>query len=751
MAYRLVCIYEIYDSSRLELRIEVSLDKGKSVSRFERKINIDQLLRDEDAINSQLLPLLNQVGLSSQPFRIPEVFLHDPTVIRILKYSPWTYVQNNGKGSIKKAKCPLLSVSNKDHSIGKLLGGELYIENPSNWKHNILVRFRYQGAVSSFLPQYSSIPFLSDGSLYVRDYEQESKMLLELANNYDSEHGTLSFDEFDTKRLLELNSKGWTIYVAKNDGQKKQLTVHSNSSGIVWFSTADYTAEDFAQQLLDGYLHNRNFRESDGNITIFKKQDVVESTDENIVKQLNISRDVSRIYSSSDQLSEKEIIYVEENIRTKLNAKLRSYQKEGVLWLLTQRKNKHGCLLADEMGLGKTIQIISYLLSIQTDKRCLIIAPTSITYNWKDEVLRFAPSLISRLCIVSYDMLRIHLEEYQELQFDTIVIDEAQIIKNRNTKKYQAISQLQCHHKIILTGTPIENSIDELWSHFVQLMPEMQILYKRLHSLGVQNFHETYVELTGKLLKPFILRRTKNEVLKDLPELTEKTIYVELSDVERKVYDNIHAFVLQALKTGVTGRLNSIVLESLLRLRQTCVSIDLLPKHLSHTNEKESSKLNIALDYIKQFLSEGRKILVFSQFVGALHQMESILELANIKFVKLYGDTTDRKTPVLQFNTDQSICVFLISLKAGGVGLNLTSADRVILLDDWWNPAVEDQAMGRAHRIGQKNNVLALRLVCKDTVEEKILLLQERKRHTIDMFNSVSNQLTMEELKELIL
>ena len=243
----------------------------------------------------------------------------------------------------------------------------------------------------------------------------------------------------------------------------------------------------------------------------------------------------------------------------------------------------------------------------------------------------------------------------------------------------------------------------------------------------------------------------KTAVLLDLPERTEKTIYVELSEQERDVYRRVHTTILQAFASGVSGRISSIALEGLLRLRQACVSPSLLPRSVcSDANITPSSKLSTALDYIETFRSEHRQVLVFSQFVSALHQMEELLQQRNIRFVTLYGDTRDRSTPVSQFQSDNDITVFLISLKAGGVGLNLTAADRVILLDDWWNPAVEDQAMGRAHRIGQQRNVLVLRLVCKDTVEEKILQLQDQKRQTINLFNATTDKLSLEELRSLL-
>lgn len=750
MAYRLVCIYEKFAHALPQVRVEVSLDTGKSVSRFERKVNVEQLYQDEAIRHSDLLALLNQSGLSSQPFRIDEKLLQSRIVVEMLDKQSYSFTQSNAKASIKKAKCPLIRYQVINYPKGLLLGGELYINDIANWHQNVFVRFRYEGAITAFFPWYTEIPYIANGELRVRDRELENQMLSEIENWFDRETGTLAFDDFDVHTLSDLVNKGWNIYVpSKKDGYKP-IKAHRSRSGIVWFSTEDYEESTFAQQLLDGFLYGRNYSEFDGKITLFQKQDLLKNDGETLLQPFISPKDVNQLYKPCVPLTQLEDTRMQELLNLHLHAQLRPYQMEGVKWLQVQRKNGHGCLLADEMGLGKTIQVLSHLLCLQTSDRHLIIAPTSLKFNWRNEIECFTPSLSHQIDIVSYDMLRIHIEEYVGQQYDTIIIDEAQIIKNRDTKKYQAISQLRCAHKIILTGTPIENSIEEIWSLFMIVMPELRLLHKKLYAIKAQCVQDSYIELTGRFLKPFILRRVKKDVLSDLPTVIQKTVYVELSEQERKVYDNVHLSVLHALKTGVTGRVNSLVLEALLRLRQACISPKLLPLSLSHVGEIQSTKLNLALDYVTQFISAGSKVLVFSQFVGALHELESMLSKNGVRFATLYGDTHDRQSVVETFNRDSAVGVFLISLKAGGVGLNLTKADKVLLLDDWWNPAVEDQAIGRAHRIGQLNNVLVLRLVCKDTVEEKILLLQEQKRQTVDLFNGVKENISMDEIKELV-
>ena len=737
MSYRLLCISEQYAKPIPAIRVEVCLEgNSKTIAPFQRKVTLSDIQKSGISTSNELISLLNHAGLSTQPFRIPHRLLENPLVQHVIICHPYNFVESAPKGSIKKGQIKLPSNNQTDKiKIGRLIGGELYISNINSWHHNLQVRLRYADALSSFYPTFSSLPFVtSDNKLFQRDYDAESSLLSKLGDSYDAATATLNLDEPDTQQLQEFVNNGWTLYVPNQEQKLSKAYAHREPSGIIWFSTEDISSSEFAQQLLDGYLNSRNYHESDGHITIFQRKDAEKSDDKTTIKLLGGTTDVLQLYQENVPLSSSERQFIKDTINKKILATLRTYQEDGVFWLQQQRKNHHGCLLADEMGLGKTLQVIAHLCCLDVQVQHLIIAPTSLIYNWQNEILRFAPQLMPQLTLVSYDMLRIHLEDYINHHYDTIIIDEAQIVKNRQTKKYQAISKLDCKHKIILTGTPIENSIEELWSHFMMLMPPLKSLYQRLHRLGVQTQPETYISITSKLLKPFILRREKQVVLSDLPERLEKIIFIELTDQERKNYQNIHTAILQAFATGLSGRLSSIALEGLLRLRQACIP----------------SKFPVAIDYIDAFRSEGHQVLVFSQFVTALHQMESKLQEAGIRFVTLYGDTRDRKTPVERFQSDSSITVFLISLKAGGVGLNLTAANRVILLDDWWNPAVEDQAMGRSHRIGQKKNVLALRLVCKDTVEEKILLLQNRKRQTTEQFNAANEHLSLEDLKALI-
>lgn len=463
-----------------------------------------------------------------------------------------------------------------------------------------------------------------------------------------------------------------------------------------------------------------------------------------------------------EALTEDEKETVRQTVERDFRAKLRSYQWEGVYWLATMRKKQCGCVLADEMGLGKTLQVLAHLLA-SGDERSLIVVPTSLVGNWDAEIRRFVPSwegqvalnervpdMAKRVHIISYELLRRNIGHYRMVLFDTLVLDEAQVLKNDGTQKHKVISQLDFGHGIVMTGTPIENAVDDVWSYFYIMMPGMRAVHDRLKKLADgETRTDAFLKVSSKLLNPFILRRTKAEYLKELPERTERNIYVTLDKEERAVYERVRKVFGKAMKDGTSGRVTSIALEALLRLRQACVSVNLLPPALYKGGRRMSSKMQLALGLIASLGTED-KMIVFSQFVQALEEMEGYLREVGVKYVSLYGTTTDRETPVKAFQNDAGVRVFLSSIKAGGVGLNLTAADYVLLMDDWWNPAVEAQAFSRAYRIGQQRNVDVVRLVCKDTVEEKILELQQQKQMTADVFNMSGGKLSVEELRGLV-
>jgi superfamily II DNA or RNA helicase len=420
-----------------------------------------------------------------------------------------------------------------------------------------------------------------------------------------------------------------------------------------------------------------------------------------------------------------------------LTATLRPYQRVGINWLCFLRDAGLGALLADDMGLGKTLQTLCAIRG-----RTLIVAPKSVVHNWQIEAQRFRPTLRTALyqgpkreidakadlTITSYAIMRLDADRLAEESWDTIVLDEAQAIKNPDSQVSRAAYGLKGKFCVALTGTPLENRLEELWSilYFSHrgLLPGRSRFRER-YSLPIEQGDNTrFAELRQKT-KPFILRRMKREVAPELPPRTDMILEVELDATEREVYSAVRAAtlhdVLEKLKEGGNVLL---ALEALLRLRQAACHPALVPgQHAAN-----SSKVEALLESLEQVVAENHKALVFSQWTSLLDLVEPHLRASSIPFGRLDGSTRDRAAVVREFQSEAGPPVLLTSLKAGGTGLNLTAADHVFLLDPWWNPAVEDQAADRAHRIGQERPVMVYRLIAKDTVEEGILALQSKKR-----------------------
>jgi superfamily II DNA or RNA helicase len=437
-----------------------------------------------------------------------------------------------------------------------------------------------------------------------------------------------------------------------------------------------------------------------------------------------------------------------------LRSQLRGYQKEGVDWLHFLKRAELGALLADDMGLGKTVQALSVL-----EGRCLVAAPTSVLRNWMEEARSFRPELSlsfyhgrdrrldpdANLTVTSHALLRLDQERLAPVPWDVVILDEAQAIRNPDTELARAAYALSARFRMSLSGTPIENRLVDLWSQFHFLNPGL------LGSLS--SFEERYdsAESLTRLrerIRPFFLRRLKREVAPELPPRTESTLVAELSPSERELYDALRL----AARRDVVEKLQKggsvlAVLETLLRLRQAACHPTLVPGRESTT----SAKTELLLEALEVAAAEGHKSLVFSQWTSMLDLLEPKLRERGHRFARLDGSTADRASVVDRFQNDPEILVFLVSLKAGGVGLNLTAADHVFLFDPWWNPAVEEQAFDRAHRIGQEKPVFVYRLVAADTVEERILDLQKEKRALADLAaGPATESLTSDDLLRLL-
>jgi SNF2 family DNA or RNA helicase len=465
---------------------------------------------------------------------------------------------------------------------------------------------------------------------------------------------------------------------------------------------------------------------------------------------------------------------------------LRPYQSQGVQWLHYLKCNRFGGILADEMGLGKTIQTLAFIdyhleqRKSSTTATSLVVAPTSLLWNWKAEAERFAPHLqviviegddrekllgkISQyhLVITSYALLRRDIDSYSGIEFDLLFLDEAQHIKNRQSQNALSAKGLRAKHRFVLTGTPMENSVADLWSIFDFLMPgylgPAREFKERYETPILKHDDFSALERLRHRITPFVLRRTKKEVAKDLPEKIEQLVYCDLTPEQTSVYHAIleesRKQVDQAISKNGEEKSRFALFSALTRLRQTCCHLGLLPKLEDKTWKSPSSKFLALEEILEESMDGGHRVLIFSQFVKLLGLLRNRLDQDQIRYCYLDGESDDRQEQVEKFQSDPHIPLFLISLKAGGTGLNLTAADTVIFLDPWWNPAVEAQAIGRAHRIGQKQVVTSLKLVTRNTVEEKIVQLQNRKKEWIDQTftdeNAVLQSLNLQELRSLL-
>lgn len=556
--------------------------------------------------------------------------------------------------------------------------------------------------------------------------------------------------------------------------QKKQY--HRLNDG----SFIDLTDEMFvkAADLLENM--NLSYRDFDKNgvLKIAKSHAVyLESTPQEfgfeVTKGKNFSAFLERLHSPEAQ---------NYRVPDKIRIELRGYQKTGFSWLHMLSDNGFGGILADDMGLGKTLQAITYMASLLetesfTEVPFLVVCPTSLVYNWLDEVENYAPHIRVKiiqgtpeerrallldgndcdLYITSYPLLRRDLQYYNEKQFHTVFIDEAQFIKNAMTGNARSVKGLHAKTRFALTGTPIENSLSELWSIFDFIMPGYLFSYtrfaKRFERPAAKGDTHILQQLSRRI-KPFLLRRMKKDVLAELPEKIENKLVTELTEEQRKLY---LSYAKQA-RNEISDEISRVgfeksrmqILAALTRLRQICCH----PGMFLENYEGGSGKVSLFLQIMDELRQNGHRILVFSQFTSMLEILKDALTEAEIPFFYLCGSTkpAERQEYVKRFNGGEGD-LFLISLKAGGTGLNLTGADTVIHFDPWWNPAVEEQASDRAHRIGQEKNVHVIKLLTKGTIEEKIFRLQQKKQ---DLFNAVIeagetflNKLTEEEIREL--
>ena len=611
---------------------------------------------------------------------------------------------------------------------------------------------------------------------FLRDLKKESIIDIQLENvgfiKGERDYHFIRNEEFDllTTGIKELKSIG-RVELSKDYDVKVLDSTFINSSIVEFdnFYRLSYGIEDFTIKELNSAI----FAMRNGKRFFKSKDRYLDLEDPGVCEFLNLIGDISKDNLDFEiDIDKNKSLYLQEKIRTldfikggdvlqkivqklvnndfkrsvtpkSFNGTLRKYQKEGLKWLNELSELGFGGILADDMGLGKTVQVITFVLS-KRSKKTLIITPTSVIYNWKDEFEKFAPNVRVGLVhgtkaqrdkvlsninkydvfITTYGTLKNDEEIYKNIEFDYCIIDEGQNIKNPKSKTTLSVKKINSKCNFALTGTPIENNLMELWSIFDFVMPGFLFTKERFREKFVLNKN---IEELKSLITPFILRRLKEDVLNELPEKVEKRYLVDMTSNQKSLYKSYVKEIKERLKAS-KGKVN--ILTFITKLREVCLD----PSLVVEDYRGGSGKINALMELLGNYIEGNKKILVFSQFTSALKNIEKNLQGEEISYLYLDGSISgkDRLNLVKKFNEDDSIKVFLISLKAGGVGLNLTSSNVVIHFDPWWNPAIENQATDRAHRFGQKNMVEVIKLISKGTIEEKILLLQEDKKELIE-------------------
>lgn len=645
--------------------------------------------------------------------------------------------------------------------------------------------------------------------IFLRNFEQEKsweKDLLETDFHYKMLHNSHYYCPLDkvAKSLSFLLEIGWQIYDWENsqilhhtqmDFQVDAVQQQISLRGKVRYDTHEVNLSDVAGafnrrdkfvQLAPGTIGLIPTSWNQNHFDLFEECQIVgdsmnlkSSQFGSLSQFLEMHRAEVTTESSFENLKSKLVGFEglqKYSLGSNFRGSLRPYQQDGLNWLSgLYELGLHG-MLADDMGLGKTVQILAFLSRLKWSRPVLIILPTSLIFNWKKEIEQFLPHIpiavyhgaSRKLCsgfaawegiiLTSYSTLRMDIEHFLHTEYECIILDEAQVIKNASTQTAKAIFQLKAIMRISLTGTPIENHPVELWSHFHFLIPELLGKEKDfIAEVSAGSSDGRYLSQIKTKIRPFLLRRKKEDVAKDLPEKIEQTVWVDLEPQQRRFYEEflsgVKNHLLKKVELDGVGKHRMEVLESILRLRQICCHPLLVGSQMDSAEGAESAKLNALMEDLRTVLNENRKALIYSQFTSMLRILAKSLKQQNWNFVYLDGQTTNREQVVDQFQNDPNVPFFLISLKAGGVGLNLTAADYVFLYDPWWNDAAENQAIDRAHRIGRGNTIIAKRYVSIETIEEKIMKLKAAKKSLVESilsedFNEV--RLTEEDLLFLL-
>ena len=549
-----------------------------------------------------------------------------------------------------------------------------------------------------------------------------------------------NLDYFEGEVEVEIEGEKFSIQQLLNNYKKDEYIILSDGTNAL-------INREYIEKL------QRVFKEEDGNkikVSFFDMPIVQDMIDEKAFENDFLGN--KDFFEGINELPKEEVEY------PKLNATLRDYQKYGYKWLKYLTDNNLGACLADDMGLGKTLQAIALLSNLHEEKKkkSMVIMPKSLIYNWENEIKKFAPKLkvgvyygINRdfsslkkvdVILTTYGTIRNDIENLLENKFDLLILDESQNIKNINSQTTKAVLLLNAKKRVALSGTPIENNLLELYSLFRFLNPEMFGSVQRFtnsYILPIQKYSDiSTIEELKKKIYPFLLRRVKKEVLEDLPDKIEKLVYVDMNDEHRRFYEERRRYYYSLLEKNTSSQGNFdkfFVLQAINELRHIVSSPELETKKII------SSKKEVLIENVIEAIENNHKVLVFVNYLSSIESICDSLKENKIKYLKMTGQTKDRQTLVDKFQNDSRYKVFVMTLKTGGVGLNLVSADTIFIYDPWWNTTVENQAIDRAYRLGQDKTVFAYKMIMRNTIEEKILKLQEIKNKLLDDLISEDN------------
>ncbi|MGX2972019.1 DEAD/DEAH box helicase [Helicobacter sp. T3_23-1059] len=712
----------------LRLRFSIISDKicvefQKCVDKLAPAIRTKSVITNANLSDNEreLLIFLQQILGKNPPFVVEKDLFCD-LLFKKIENLNFLFMQNKNRSLKRIYKIPFEIPPYKFGTL-KPTNIKIYIQHIYKHKCRVESYFDFSG---NEIPLGYNFLIIKDKMLFKMDTaEIISKANSIVSNIFDN---SFSFDE-----LHSLKNE-FIVLIKSLDKKQKSVSFGSNSNGFLSFDRDLEYDTDLYSNLLEAYLRNRNYVELDDRVLFFKDSDLSEKAILQIVQKSNMQdSNIAEFLEKIKNLALYPCDYALENIKNSIKVELKTYQIEGVLWLCNLYKNNAwGGLLADDMGLGKTLQTICFFVANHIDN-ILIISPASLVQNWKNEILKFthidendiSTSLqLSKIQIISYESARINFLKLPKYQL--IILDESQKIKNNKTQIFNAINQINRDFTIIISGTPIENSLLDLWNMMSAVNANFKWLYERNIAPFMQD-SQNAIHLSIKLLAPFIKRRKKDEVL-NLPHRHDEMVLVDFSDSEKEAYNDIYKIFCAALKSKLSARANFVILQGLLRLRQFCSIHHTIPTTLYNCQNLHDSKLNALLRLVNDILDRQEKVIIFSQFTKSLEILKSMLDKTNFLYLDGSVSKNNRVRLVEQFQAQNSpFNVFLVSLKAGGVGLNLTNAQNAIMLEPWFNPAIEEQAFSRIYRIGQNKQVHIYRLLYANSIEMQINSLINHK------------------------